>query len=282
MSQVGYGPPVRIDGPLPQKRSYRLLDVATLIPTVDDHWANGAMVFPYPDDAGHVFDPCSSGSSRQKNPGTLPDSPHFGAFTGYLPVTCHAVSVGADAEWFRARALAALAAVESTIAERVFAKGEGMDALQPHLTDANLVKLNGGAATKVTEALGLLEKAIAATGRAGVIHASAATIIAWDAGGALQPPKNGQLVTANGTQIVSGAGYEGAHPDGSGAPSATSEWAFATGPVQYRQTEPFIIPDNYAQAFDRASNEYAAFAERIFLVDWDAVLQAGVLVDRSL
>lgn len=282
MTQVGYGPPVRLDGPLPQKRSFRLLDVATLVPTVDDRWANGAMVLPYPDDTGHVFDPCASGSSRQKDPGTLPASSHFGAFTGYLGVSCQSVSIGVDPTWFRDRAVAAMLAVESTIAERVFATGESMDALQPHLTDSNLAPLNASAATEAMEALALLEDAIAATGRAGVIHATPATVTAWDFGGALDR-RGSQLVhRATDTPIAQGAGYLGAFPDGGSAPSARRAWAFATGPVQYRQTEAFIIPENYAQALDLASNEFAAFVERTFLIDWDGVLQAGVLVDRSL
>lgn len=283
MSQVGYGTPVRLDGPLPQKRSFRLFDVATLVPTVDDRWANGAKVLPYPDDTGHVFDPCSSGSSRQKDSGMLPESPHFGAFTAYLPVSCSSVSVGVDPAWFRDRALAALMAVESTIAERVLATGEGLDEFQPHLTDTNLDELAGGAATDAIEALSLLEDAIGATGRAGVIHAAPATVSAWESTGFTLDKIGGSLYTRSaGTPVVNGAGYRGVFPDGGSAPGAKQEWAFATGPVQYRETEPFITPDTYAQALDRGDNTFAAFAERTFLIDWDAVLQAGVLVDRSL
>ena len=281
MSQVGYGPPVRLDGPLPQKRSFTLLDVATIVPELDEHWLNGARILPYPGDTGHVHDPCATGSPATKNAGTLPESPHFGAFTGYLPVTCTSFSVGADAAWFKARAFAAFAAIESTIAERVFATGEGLDALQPHLTDSNLTQLNAGAATGAMLALEDLDDAIAATGRAGVIHATPSVVDAWDSGGGLE--RRGNLrVTANDTPVVSGAGYLGFFPDGGSAPSSRRAWAFATGPVQARRTDIFITPDNYAQALDRAVNSVEFFAERSMLIDWDAVLQAGVLVDRSL
>lgn len=282
MSQVGYGVPVRLDGPLPQKRASTLLDVATLIDDPDEHWLNGALVLPYPSDAGHVSDPCASGSTRTKASGTLPESKHFGAFTAYLPVKCTTRGVGADPQWFVDRARAALVAVESTIAERVLATGEGMDAAQPHLTDGNLVEINSGAALGPTEALARLENAIADTGSDGVIHADPGTVTAWDAGGALQPPRGNVLQTANGTLIVSGAGYRNVHPDGAGAPSATRAWAFATGPLQVRRTEIFILPGDYKQAIDRAVNDVEFLAERHMLVDWDGVLQAGVLVDRSL
>lgn len=283
MTQVGYGPPVRLDGPLPQKRSFTLLDVATIVPELDEHWLNGALVMPYPDDTGHVHDACATGSSATKNGGVLPESPHFGAFTAYLPVTCTSFSIGANAQWFRDRAVAAFAAVEATIAERVLATGEGLDALQPHLTDTNLAELNSGAATDAIEALSLLEDAIGATGRAGVIHAAPATVSAWESTGFTLDKIGGSLYTRSaGTPVVNGAGYRGVFPDGGSAPGAKQEWAFATGPVQARRTEIFITPDTYAQALERALNSFEAFAERNYLIDWDAVLQAGVLVDRSL
>jgi hypothetical protein len=282
MSQVGYGPPQRLDGPLPQKRSFTLLDVATIVPELDDHWLNGALVMPYPDDTGHVHDPCASGSTATKDAGTLPESPHFGAFTGYLPVTCTSFSVGADATWFRDRAVAAFAAVESTIAERVLATGEGLDALQPHLTDSNLDEVNGTTPTAALEALALLEQAIGDTGRAGVIHAAPATATAWGFGNNLVRRGNLLVTAANDTPVVVGAGYQGVFPDVGSAPSAVREWAFATGPLQARRTEIFITPDNYAEALDRALNSFEAFAERSMLIDWDGVLQAGVLVDRSI
>lgn len=282
MAAVGYGPPVRLDGPLPQKRYSTLVDVATIVPEVDDHWMNGALVFPFPPDAGYVHDPCSSGSARTKRNGTAPDSPLFGAFTGYLPVKCTAASVGADPAWFRDRAEQAMAAVEATIAERVLATAEGLDTTQPHLTDGNLDQLNGGAATPLTEALSLLEDAIADTGRAGVIHATPGLVAAWSMGGAFANTGRPYLSTANGTPVVSGAGYRNVHPDGGSAPATVNEWAFATGPVQLRRSEIFTNPDQVAAAVARSTNDIEFFAERHMLVTWDAVLQAGVLVDRSL
>lgn len=284
MSQVGYGPPVRLDGPLPQRRPGCLLDVATVVPETDEHWLNGARIYPFPPDAGFVHDPCSSGSPRTKRNGTQPALPHFGAFTAYVPIKCTAATVGPDTQWFQDRAVLVMNAVESTIAERVLAKGENLDLTQPHLTDSNLVLLNASTPTALTLALVLLEDAIGVTGRGGVIHASPGLVAAWDMGGAFAPDSkgNGIAFTMNGTPVVSGAGYIGVYPDGGSAPAAANSWAFATGPVQARHTEVFINPEQVQQALDHGVNDFEYFAERHILVTWDAVLQAGVLVDRSL
>lgn len=280
---VGYGPPVRIDGPLPVRRPGCLLDVATLIPTTDEHWINGVMVYPFPPDTGHVHDACSAGSTRTKANGTGPESPHFGSFTAYVPIKCTAATVGQDPAWFEARARAVLDALESTIAERVLCFAEGLDASQPHLTDGNLTTPAGTTALSLTDGLAELENAIGETGRGGVIHASPGLVMAAGMGGAFAGGSKalGILYTPSGTPVVSGAGYIGAFPDGGSAPTAGNEWAFATGPVQYRKTAPFTIPDQVAQALDRGVNDFEFFAEEGLLVDWDGVLQAGVLIDRS-
>lgn len=284
MTQVGYGPPVRLDGPLPQRRPGCLLDVATIVPEANDHWLNGARIYPFPPDAGFAHDPCLDGSPRVKQSPTAPELPHFGAFTAYVPIKCTAATVGPDTQWFQDRAVAVMNAVESTIAEKVLANGDGLPALQPHLTDSNLDQLNGGAATALTEALSILEDEIGKTGRGGVIHATPGLSAAWNMGGAFSPDSKGRGIayTINGTPIVQGAGYIGSYPDGGGAPAIGNEWAYATGPIQARHTEVFVNPDQIKFALDRGINDFEYFAERHLLVDWDGVLQAGVLVDRSL
>src|SRR5690242_5625188 len=113
---VGSGPPVRLDGPLPVRRPGCLLDVATIVPEPNEYWLNGAFIYPYPPDTGHAFDTCSEGSARTKKTPTNPESPHFGAFTAYVPIKCTAATVGADPAWFEARAVDVMEALESTIA----------------------------------------------------------------------------------------------------------------------------------------------------------------------
>lgn len=278
---VGYGPPIRLDGPLPVRRPGCLLDIATLIPTVDDHWLNGAMVYPFPPDAGFVHDPCATGSPRTKRNGSQPELQHFGAYLGYVPIKCTAATVGSDPQWFENRARVVMNAVESTIAERVLATAESLDASQPHLTDGNLAELAVGAVS-LTEGLALLENAIGVTGRGGVIHATPGLVAAWQMGGAFaKPDPTRPVFTANGTPVVSGAGYIGVFPDGGSAPGTGDEWAFATGPLQQRKTDVFVNPDNIAEALNRGVNDVEFYAEEGLLVDWDGVLQAGVLIDRS-
>jgi len=282
MSQVGYGPPVRLDGPLPQKRSFTLLDVATIVPELDEHWLNGARILPYPGDTGHVHDPCATGSPATKNAGTLPESPHFGAFTGYLPVTCTSFSVGADAAWFKARAFAAFAAIESTIAERVFATGEGLDALQPHLTDSNLTQLNAGAATGAMRGTGgsrrrdrrnreggrdpchpERRRRVGFGGRPGTTRQSTCNRERHPGRLRCRIPR-GLFPTVVPHRRPGVRGRSRPAPSRRDAPTSSSP------------------PTTTRKRSTVQSTAVEFFAERSMLIDWDAVLQAGVLVDRSL
>jgi len=111
MSQVSIGPPVAIDGALPAAPLYSLLSTATVVDDQDEHWGVGAQVFPYPPDLPSSFDPCSEGTFREKDAGTAPAIPIFGAFTAYLPITCSSLSAHGD--WFQERARAAFNATQS-------------------------------------------------------------------------------------------------------------------------------------------------------------------------
>jgi len=110
--------------------------------------------------------------------------------------------------------------------------------------------------------------------RAGTVAGSAWNLVA--------PNGAVQYAVATGTPIAVGRGYIDARPDGDSAPSACQSWAFATGPVQIRRTEPFVNPDDIAEALARSTNDVAFYAERDYLHTWDRELQAGVLVDRSV
>lgn len=295
------GPYLRLPGPLPQPRKYTLLDVAQYLELAEgERWGNGWWVEGYPADPVETNDPCGTGSDRTKPSGGQVSNPLFGAFTANLAVTCLANVVGPDPTWFEGRAGAAFKAGERTAVERVLATGDNMpnwvtSPEVPHLTDANLDKLAAGASQNFVEGLALLEQAIGETGRAGVIHADPATCTMWESRQMIRDDGNGIMRTTIGTPVVVGAGYIGAFPDGSSAPGATEDWAFATGPLRYMSDPGILLPpralvDDYQQILNRTSNEVTFRAERDYIIVFDsdtnsgdpyAPLQAGVLIDRT-
>lgn len=276
------GPPLVIDGPFPVTRPNRLLDVATIVDDPDVHWRAGGAVYPYPPDLPFTWNPCvSSTSPSTKQTGGVIPLPVFGAFQVYLAETCQAKGIGLDQQRFIDRATAVFGAVESFGVELEFVSGVALHGDSPYLADAEMVALNSGAATESSEALALLEKAIGETGRGGVIHATPETIIAWARDFIIYEKAGLGLVTPNGTRVVSGTGYIGAHPVGQAVAGASQAWAFATGPVQIRRGGLDILPGTVKEALNRETNEITYRVERDYLVDWDTVLQAGVLVDRT-
>lgn len=299
------GPYFRLDGPLPLPRRHTLLDIAQYRDLGDEnHWLNGAWVQGYPQDPVFTFDPCSTGSEKQKQTGGAVSLPIFGAYQAYLTEQCISATVGPDANaWFTARAAAAFRVAEIAAAERVLVNGDGLPTWVtgpgvPHLTDSNLIQLDGGAAQNYVEGLALLEQAIGETGRGGVIHATPATVTFWASKGNLIGEDSNKILRAiaTGTPIVVGDGYIGAYPDGASQPTSTQDWAFATGPIGYLTNPgialpPRLIPDRYEEALNRQENIVTYRAERDYVLFYDsntngdtdyAPLQAGVLIDRTI
>lgn len=279
-SQVTLGPPFVIDGPLPVRPRYGLLDVAQIqTPSIDPHWMNGTTMRGYSSDLPGVWAPCNEGSTADvKDDGGPTVQPTFGPFTVYLPVTCNTFSSRPDDE-FRARATAAFEAKEGWAVERELAQGIGQP-LNPFLGDSNADVLASGAAVGAREALALLENALGATAEGGVIHADPATVIRWS--GEYLVIKDGDILrTALGTPVAVGRGYIGATQQGEAAPGADQAWAWATGPVVVRRSQTEVIPGTLSEALDRLTNEVTERVERHYVVGWDTALQAAVLVDRS-
>lgn len=299
---VAAGPFFRLDGPLPLPRSYTLLDVAQDA-QVDPHALAGVWLQSYPMDLPQVSDPCASGTFATKDDGGEANNAKFSPFTAYLAATCAALSIGPDPEtWFLPRLRTTFRVVESQAVERVLATGAGLTVADgaggqepiPHLTDSNLDQLNGGTAVSPLEGLALLEDAIGATGRAGVLHATPSTVTMWNSGNRLYVDRAGKLRTsANDTLVVVGTGYIGVAPDGDSL-TASEAWAFATFMVRYvagpdTNLDPVIVPGEYRQALDTSDNVVTYRAERDYVVTFDSdttdgtnpPLQAGVLIDRT-
>src|SRR5262245_10966953 len=180
MSQVSLGPPLAVDGPLPQAPLYSLLNTAQVIEDPDPHWGAGVTVFGYPPSDVFTHDPCSAGTYRDKDEGEAPDLPIFGAYQVYLGITCSSFSAHGD--WFQERALAAFRAKRSFGIARELSRGTA-NPLNPYLGDSNLTYPAG--TSSVTPAVGLhwLEKVIGDTGIMGMIHAPPAVASSWTMSG---------------------------------------------------------------------------------------------------
>jgi hypothetical protein len=315
MSQVGFGPLWRVDGPPPLAPKYGLLQAAEvpaagvrLVTDLDaevnpaqaagrtlladpsagsERWINGVEVFPYPPDMGDVFDPCagSGSASHIKGFGSDLDHPKFGAMTVWLAETCTSYKVW-NQEAFIARATLALSAVEGPSIGKEFMGGTRLPD-NHFLADGLGTFPNGNTVTSAINGLALLENEIALSGKQGLIHCTPGAATTLRAQLAIDD-KTGVLRTINGIVVIPDFGYVGApSPPGHTAASGTQEWMYATGPVDIRRSSMFTLPETVAEAVDRGSgatngkpNSITYRAERYYLVDWDTEVQAAVRVDR--
>jgi hypothetical protein len=273
VSNLTFGPPVSLDGPLPLAPPHSLLNTeGVLKPAGDERWLNGVTIYSYPDELPLTWDPCSAGTYRDKAEGDGVPLPVFASVVVYLPITCSAMSIG-DPEEFANRAEIALNAVESYAVEQQLSQGTGIGT-NPFFADAAVDVLAAGAAVTPAVGLSYLEDAIGQTGKQGMIHATPAVISQW-----FEPSQGemGPLVTANGTRVVSGGGYAGATPSGEEAAAAGQAWAYASGPVEVRHSSVAML--EISDVLDRATNDVTFRAERYVLAEWDTALQAAVLID---
>lgn len=281
MAQVGYGPLAFVDGPLPCPPRYSLLGMARKPPVTDDRWINGTSAWQYAATDMGLFDPCAAAGSSgaSKGPGVPGLRVDTGSFVQWLAETCTMQSVGSDPGAFRDRAARMFGSWESYLVEQELMRANLLPG-NPHLADANVVKLNS-ASTSPVNGLALLEQAIAASKQCGVIHCTPAMLVAWTAalGGALRE-ENGRLLSPNGNLIVPGYGYDGSAPEGTAAPTGTKEWAYASGPVEVRESDLVVIPDDVSQALNRSTNTITYYAERYYNIVWSRLVQATVLIDR--
>lgn len=274
MSTQALAPPAAIEGPLPVAPAYNLLRYADLL---GGRWEGGVDVRGLPPGVPQGFDPCSTGTDRTKEEGDAPPRGLFQPFTAYVAESCSGLGLGPWDE-FKARANSVILATDAYAAEQQLASGAYVAG--PYLGDGELDALASGAAVGPLEGLALLEDAIAATARMGVIHATPSTVTLW--GDRVVRDGDGLLRTvAAWTPVVSGYGYVGADPDDEASPSEVQAWAFATGPVFAGVGELVEIPEDVADAVERTLNDVIYRAERYLLIGWDTALQAGVLIDRS-
>jgi hypothetical protein len=267
------GPRLDLDGPPPVAPRHSLLKTPGVVVLEDDlgRWLNGVNLIGYPEAVPlpwNACDPDATGTAIKEEGEPGPQA-QFDPFVCYLPVTCSALSYPYLTEWSE-RVLEATYsfAVEEALVGKVAA---GLTP-NPALGDSNVTILGGGAKSPIV-ALSYLENAIGETGRAGLIHATPATVAQLNTDTFLDPEV---LRTTNGNLVVSGDGYIGAEANGQ-APGAGQDWMFASGPVEVR-ISPMAITD-LVESLDRSDNVLTFRAERWVLVTWDTALQSAVLVD---
>jgi hypothetical protein len=268
------GPAVSLDGPLPVRPPYSLLDTAGVVVSEDaTRVLNGANVWGYPTDCSLLWEPCSDGTFRTKSSRSEMPLARFDSFVVYMPVACSAIGFGGDkAEELVQRAEDALDATLSAGVEQALAAGvEGSS--NPFFGDVNVDDVTSGTAVSATVAFAMLEEALGAQCRLGMIHATPAVIAA------LQPLKlmDGPLLTANGTPVVSGMGYQGVDTPFLAEPGATEDWIFATGPPRVHLGP--VVTTSIKETLDRTYNDLTFRAERYVLAYWDTAVQAAALVD---
>jgi hypothetical protein len=278
------GPAFPVVGPPPEPREYSLLTApGVLVPSEGEgppRWLTQVNVLGYPMGTPGVWEACSTGTFRVKDDGSGENDgrpqDRWDPFAAFFPLLCSTISVG-DYDEFYDEAEAALNATLAHAVEDVISQGVGSN---PFFGDGDFIPLAGGVAVAPRVGLSYLENAIGdRTGREGMIHGTPATVIAWGDGGGLET-EDGGIYTVNGTPVVSGSGYIGAHPIGTTGPGDTTEWAFATGPVQVRVERE--VRKRIEESVDRSDNTVVVRAERYVLAEWDKALQVGVLIDWSL
>ena len=268
------GPRLDLRGPLPVAPRHSLLKTpgVVVVEGDDGRWLNGVNLIGYPASTPLAWNACVPEASDLgvKDEGEPGAQAQFDPFVCYLPVTCSALSYPYIREWSET-------VLEATYSMAVEKALVGIDAAglgpNPSLGDSNVDVLAGGSAKSPIVALSYLENAIGATGRAGLIHATPATVTQLNTDTFLDPEI---LRTTNGNLVVSGDGYIGATADGLTV-GPGQDWMFASGPVEVR-ISPMVITD-LRESLDRSDNVITFRAERWVLVTWDTSLKAAVKVD---
>lgn len=280
------GPALDLDGPLPVAPPYSLLSIPGVLIAGDaaGRWMNGVNVYGYPEDPPSTWEPCSSGTFRQKDEGGDQPLPRFDPFVIYSAISCSSLSIG-DWRDFAGRAEKVLDATQSFGIEDALSQGV-VTSSNPFFGDGDASILAGGAAVAPDVGIAYLENAIGATGRAGMIHIvpAVASYLGYNLFREIDPDgSEGSgdefLSTGSGTHVAVGGGYIGADPVGGASPAAGQSWAFATGPIQVRLSEMQLVGDDINGVLDTSNNDVTFRAEKYALAIWDTALQAAVLID---
>lgn len=271
------GPAFSLDGPPPVAPPHSLLQLEGVVVERDaTRVLNGANVWAYPTGCSSLWEPCSDGTFRVKDDTSSMPSTRFDSFVVYKAVTCSAIGLS-NPEELADRAAAVLDATLSAAIERGMAEGVDQSS-NAFFGDANVDVLNSGTAVSPGVGLSFLEEAIGETCRQGVLHFTPAVVSALQAF-PIGDAGDTRLVTANGTPVVSGMGYQGIDTPYLASPGTTEDWAFATGPPRVYLGP--VVLTSVRDTLEWDINVLTFRAERYVLAIWDGTLQAAALVDWS-
>lgn len=288
MSVMAVGPALDLTGPRPVAPPHSLLSTPGVVVSRDaTRVLNGVNVWGYPTGRPSLWDPCSDGTYRTKSDASTQITERFDSFVTYAPITCSAFGVDEEGmQELRDMSEAVLDATFSSSVEEALAAGFD-PATNPFFGDANVTVLNSGTAVSAGVGLSFLEEAIGLTGRLGMIHATPAVVAALQAFPIGEAER--RLITANGTPVVSGMGYQDVDTPWLAEPGATEDWIFATGMVEVHLGP--VVMTTTKESLDRSDNSITFRAERYVLAIWDGIdtdtvtptlSAAAVLVDWSL
>lgn len=276
------GPRNLANAAAPQPPQFTLVGAAQVVDEANERWINGVAFRAYPCGPALAYSVCGGSAGISKTggdgPGLIGGDAGVQPVVIYLPVQCQ-VRYGDVFGDLRDMATVAFGVYELAAFEREFWSGE-IEPGNPRLASTDAVPLNGGAATMPSNALSLLEQAIADSHAAGMIHCTPRVATRWAHAGGLSV-KGGKLVTPLGTTVVPGYGYPGTGPDGSN-PGSGKSWAYATGPVQLLRSKVTVLPDVAAEATVRPTNTMLLTVERAYLATRDQCLHAAVQVDPCM
>ena len=265
-------------------------------------WEGGFTFQPEGCVQASTWNPCSTGDDRNKSdidppPGAVVVEPFI------IEIGYECTSTGWQAANYEEKASARLDAALSKALEYEFWTGDRSSDNPSLMTstpndDEHILNPGGAEApVAVSPAQGLILIAEAlsrcGSGARGTLHVTSGVGEFLTQKSLVEPDDNGNLETGGrGDVVIIGSGYTGQGPvgdpedddqaDAQPDPAVGTSWIYATGPVAYRVGEPEVLPTQFFEAFDRATNTVTYRSERTAAVYHDGCCIFAVLVDYSL
>jgi hypothetical protein len=252
-----------IEAAPPGPRRYGLFDAATVVDSLDPRYVAAGVQFPELD-CGPALDEYDANCGTHPTKEFTEGLGYFGGDPYWLYAQQRCGTVGRTPAEVADGVRRILTGGEQTAVENVVWTG-GANGTSPALTTSTGVVTVTPAAPGATAALAALEASFYASyGYVGTVHVNTAAYAALTdvvdrSGGA------GVLTTELGSRMAYGAGYGTTGPLGT-APDAGFVWAFMTPPVTVRRGD--VIQPDVIATMDRATNQYFALAERVYLHTW--------------
>ena len=254
-------PPEWIDAPPAPPAAYGLFSVAIGPTSLSEHGAGGGVQYQgdWCGDARLYPAPCDS-TPPTKTFDPMDPVTTATPFKVYASLVCGTQTY--TPEEMERRVRARLSAQEQAAAEAAL---WGADAGDPPGILQTLSSTTLADATNVVQGISLLEQQLATcnTGHPGIIHIrprSAAYLAdrhqLWKDGSVWR--------TQRGNLVSIGDGYSGLGPADE-APTATTDWFFATGRVLVWRSDDVLVPDP-RETINKSTNQYNLIAERDYAI----------------